>query len=594
MKRIFKFFILTVLATSTMFYSCESLELEDLASPNALAPDQADADLLFNSVQLSYRGAMGTFNQIGGELARSNQMFGRNYFNNYGPGSLNGPWNNLYSAMIPDIANMEILNTEDTDLRFIIGASKTMQADLMLLMVDYLGDIIFEQAFNAADFPSPIVDDDAAVYAAAMALLDEANGLLSATSTTGNALDMYYGGDISKWVKLNNTIKMRANLNMGNYAAVAGATNVISDSSDDFAFAYGTNELAPDTRHPDYAGDYRSDGANSYQSTWLMDIMCGDFGDLSSNDDPRRRYYFFRQNWRTPGDFSLFEDVNNLIGNGAGIIYISNGDGNGETLQCSLQDTPIHLQFTPDEDIWCSMRLGYWGRAHGNDEGTPPDNFLRTAFGVYPAAGSFDGVADAFPYVGAFPNLGQQVGLGNGGAGAGIRPIIMSSYVDFWRAEANLQLGNTGPAAVNLQAALTKSINTVMSFGALDPDANFDSAPTAERVAEFIADKVDEFNDADMSTGLDGFGFPVEKDKMDVLGEQYVIAIFGGASDGWNFVRRTGYPRTLQRSLEQVPGNFPRTLLYPSNETIANPNINQRDDNSTLVFWDSGVTNPAN
>ena len=31
----------------------------------------------------------------------------------------------------------------------------------------------------------------------------------------------------------------------------------------------------------------------------------------------------------------------------------------------------------------------------------------------------------------------------------------------------------------------------------------------------------------------------------DVLGEQYFVAMFGGGNDAWNFIRRTGHPRTL-------------------------------------------------
>jgi hypothetical protein len=81
---------------------------------------------------------------------------------------------------------------------------------------------------------------------------------------------------------------------------------------------------------------------------------------------------------------------------------------------------------------------------------------------------------------------------------------------------------------------------------------------------------------------------------MDILGEQYFIAMYGGAGDAYNFVRRTGYPRTLARSLESNPGSFPRTVLYPGSEVSANSNILQRTDLSTTVFWDSGVLNPAN
>ena len=49
MKRIFKYLMMTVIASATMFYSCETTELEDLVDPNALSPDLADADLLHSS-----------------------------------------------------------------------------------------------------------------------------------------------------------------------------------------------------------------------------------------------------------------------------------------------------------------------------------------------------------------------------------------------------------------------------------------------------------------------------------------------------------------------------------------------------------------
>ena len=39
-----------------------------------------------------------------------------------------------------------------------------------------------------------------------------------------------------------------------------------------------------------------------------------------------------------------------------------------------------------------------------------------------------------------------------------------------------------------------------------------------------------EFNAAPSSSSLDGFGWPTEKDKLDLLGEQYFVAMFGGAN----------------------------------------------------------------
>ena len=57
--------------------------------------------------------------------------------------------------------------------------------------------------------------------------------------------------------------------------------------------------------------------ANIYQSSWLMGMMAGSFddyrnlyfdnwqpGDEARLGDPRRKYYFYRQTWNTPGNDS--------------------------------------------------------------------------------------------------------------------------------------------------------------------------------------------------------------------------------------------------------------------------------------------------
>jgi hypothetical protein len=596
MKKLYKFLLISVLSSITLFYSCDTVELEILTSPNALSVDQADPDLLLNSMQLSYRSSQRTFQANSAELGRISYMFGRNYLENYGPGTLTNSWNTYYSNNLTNLESIIALNANpDKDLSYHIGMGKTMQAHTLMQLVDFLGDVPFSEAGNPDEFPKPKVDDDEIVYAAAIAMLAEAKTLFQGTTGIGTGTDLFYGGDASKWIKLVNTLQMRANLTTKNYAAVVSATNLIASADDDFQFNYGDNVLSPDTRHPNYASDYTSSGANIYQSNWLISTMVGQYGDLSASTDPRRRYYFYRQNWRTPGSYALYEDVNGAFGP-AGSIYISNGAGDGETLSCSLQDTPTHLQFTPDEEIWCSMPLGYWGRFHGNDEGTPPDNFTRTAVGVYPSGGSFDGRADAFPYVGDSPTatFGQAVGLGNGGAGAGMDPIYLSSYVDFMKAEANLALGNTAAAATHLEDGMTKSIAKVQSFGALDASADFSQAPSAATVTDFIDAKVAEFNAAAASTSLDASGFPTAKDKLDILGEQYFVAIYGGAGDAFNFIRRTGYPRTISRSIDGNADAFPRTVLYPGSEVSSNSNILQKTDLSTTVFWDAGIVNPAN
>jgi hypothetical protein len=400
---------------------------------------------------------------------------------------------------------------------------------------------------------------------------------------------------------------MRHNLTTGNYAAALAQTNVISSSADDFQFNYGDQELQPDTRHPWYQSDYTTSGANIYQSSWLMGMMSGTFddwrnlyfdnwqpGDEARIGDPRRDYYFYRQTFNTPGNQTALYFSGNAY---LWPLDFGGDSSNFETLGCSVQLLPTHLEFTPDEETYCSNIGAYWGRAHGNDEGTPPDQFLRTAVGVYPAAGSFDNQDDVMIYETSLSALPTgAVGQGNGGGGAGIWPIYLSSYVSFMKAEAAMWTGDTAMAAVYLEQGMNQSMAKVTGTISLDPDADATKAPSAAWVSEFVSNTVAAFNAAPASSSLDAFGFPVEKDKLDILGEQYFVAMYGGANDAWNFIRRTGYPRTLQRALSDPTesGPFPRTGTYPSSEISSNPNIIQRADNNTFVFWDNGAINPAN
>ena len=101
MRKLYKTLLFTILVTSTMFYSCETLELENLASPNGLSPNQANPDFLLNSIQLSYRISMFDFNNNSAALARIDVFRGQNYFASIPTQRLNSIWQNLYAVMIP-------------------------------------------------------------------------------------------------------------------------------------------------------------------------------------------------------------------------------------------------------------------------------------------------------------------------------------------------------------------------------------------------------------------------------------------------------------------------------------------------------------
>ena len=131
-----------VLFAGLTFTACETTDLDLRVSPNDLAADQADPNLLLNSIQLAYASNMDAISDLGAELTRIDYMFGRDYFNNYPGDTFNGIWSRTYSSgfndpgnedvqvgMFTNINTLETIDAEsDTDYSFHLGVSKTLQA----------------------------------------------------------------------------------------------------------------------------------------------------------------------------------------------------------------------------------------------------------------------------------------------------------------------------------------------------------------------------------------------------------------------------------------------------------------------------------
>lgn len=543
MKKIQKISIFVFLLLGLAFTSCETTELDLLDDPNDVTLDKADLNRFLNQIQLDFASFMRQVGNNDAQLVRVNYMFGRQYENNFQPAVLDGEWDLAYQGMFSDMAAAEPLAVS-AEANKHLGIMRILKAYTLVTLVDNWGDVPYSQATNPTEFPAPVADSGASVYEAAIGLLDEGVAFLS---QDGDNLDndFFYGNDFDKWRKLANSVKMQIYLNtgdLGSFNAVSGSA--ISSSADDFQFQYGTNETNPDTRHPSYSSDYTTSGAGTYESNWLMETMY-------QSNDPRIRYYFFRQFICTP---------NSTGANGV--------DCGPDTVRLTCSGAPRPDHYTASM-TYCSVDGGYWGRDHGNNEGIPPDGLRRTVNGVYPAGGKFDG--DEF----------SGVVVGDGGGGAGILPIMLASYTDFMRAEAALMANNSGGAASFLTQALQKSIAKVQSFISLDASANTSFVPSSSEVNSFISGVVSSFN----SASTDG--------KWEILATQQFVGNFGSGLGAYNLYRRTGYPKLLQFNIDPNPGPFVRSFLYSASEANVNSNITQKPSVSVQVFWDTNPSSPG-
>lgn len=561
MKNIYRILRTSALIVLVIFSSCETFDLDLVDNPNALTPSQADVNFFLNSIQEDFvrqidgdadydnndnwQSGGATYGDglsiLGGQLTRvynlSNTLSSQ-YNSSFQPSEFDDEWTNAYVGIFADIKAMMPLAEEDGLFKH-IGIVQFIEAYVFTAMVDFFGDIPYSEAGLGSENLNPALDDGATIYDAALVLLDKAIENFQKTAINPT-VDLYYNNNYTKWIKAANTLKMRLYLQRrlvdpnaaSSINAIINSGNYISTTSDDFQYSWpGTSPTGPDTRHPRYGLNYTPTGGSDYMSNWFMNF-------LMVTDDPRIRYYYYRQTDAVPG---------------------AEIPGNEQLLQCSVQSAPGH--YTSGGFTFCYLGKGYWGRDHGDTDGIPPDGLLRTTFGVYPAGGKFDD--DSF----------SAITSGIGGEGKGITPILTASWVDFMRAELALDAGNTNEAKTFMMEGIRKSIDKVTSFIDKDPSADISFEPTQTEIDDFLTSIETSFDNADLSG------------KWNIFGEQFFVVTFGNGIESYNFYRRTGYPTTLQPNLDPNPGTFMMSCYYPSNAVNTNSNISQKADVTTPVFW---------
>ncbi|MFK7978568.1 MAG: SusD/RagB family nutrient-binding outer membrane lipoprotein [Saprospiraceae bacterium] len=566
MKFINKLFLLALIVG---FVACDS-ELDLQNDPNAVTPDKASVNDLYNQIQLDFAGVFRTAEFKGAQLTRMDHMGSFTFEADISPNTTNGLWFLTYTDLFPDVDALLAL-TEERGLDIHSGSAKILKAYSLMALVDNLNNVPYSEAGQGTDIISPKADSGESVYAAAVALLDEAIAQMSGTNAAGPSNDFYYGGDGAKWITLANTLKLRAAVTTrlvdasaaGTINAIIAGGDYIDEPSEDFVAQFGDKRDNPNSRHPDYNGNYE-DGGVGYLSNYYMWIMAEGYADADGNPiaDPRTRYYFYRQT-----DDSNGQDPT-VYG-----CHLS-------ALPTDADARPAHYEAVDERMPYCvATANGYYGRDHGNGSGTPPDGFIATTHGLYPAGGQYDD--------NSFTNT-SQAGT-TGGKGAGFYPIMLSSYVDFMVAEAVLTAGASGDARALLESGFRKSMAKCQSMESLvsadlnrtivvrgeEVNIRAQYVPDEEEINEFVAEVLSRYDAAD-ATG-----------KLNIVMTEYYKALWGNGLEAYNMYRRTGMPLNIQPTLEAAGGNFPRSLFLPAVNVNRNANATQKEL-SELVFWDNG------
>lgn len=471
--------------------------------------------------------------------------------------TLGNTWEQAYKFSIKNCDAL-IENADKSGDAICAGIGRVLRTHVYLNLVDLWGDVPYSEA-NVAGIDKPKADKSADIYNALLESLNAAianfNDEKAANANAPADNDLFFKGDVKKWIKAANTLKLKLLVQSrlaksqvkdwkSELDALLAGDNFLADG-EDLQFPHSTAMTPSDERNSGYVDEYQGGQKTVYISPWFYECMSGNTYNWKDNPfvrikDPRIPYYFYNQ-VAADGDAANKTDYRD--GAFISIVFGSNSGFTSMTQEKAM-----------------------------------------TTLGIYPVGGKFD--------------KGEGTPI-DAKSGNGIAPdkMLMAYSVPFMKAELILAGEASGDAKEELKKGIASSIAHVNSVTAA-ADA---TAPKLE------GDAVTDFIDAVLAK----YDAANDNRKMEIVMTQKWIANFYNPVEAYNDIRRTGYPVLFKgdaenlawspyaQEVEATPGlvsfelvnllDFPRILYYPQSETTVNPNITNKGRivSSKNVFWDA-------
>ena len=471
--------------------------------------------------------------------------------------TLGNTWEQAYKFSIKNCDAL-IENADKSGDAICAGIGRVLRTHVYLNLVDLWGDVPYSEA-NVAGIDKPKADKSADIYNALLESLNAAianfNDEKAANANAPADNDLFFKGDVKKWIKAANTLKLKLLVQSrlaksqvkdwkSELDALLAGDNFLADG-EDLQFPHSTAMTPSDERNSGYVDEYQGGQKTVYISPWFYECMSGNTYNWKDNPfvrikDPRIPYYFYNQ-------------------------VAADGDAANKT---DYRDGAfISIVFGPNSGFTSMTQ-----------------EKAMTTLGIYPVGGKFD--------------KGEGTPI-DAKSGNGIAPdkMLMAYSVPFMKAELILAGEASGDAKEELKKGIASSIAHVNSVTAA-ADA---TAPKLE------GDAVTDFIDAVLAK----YDAANDNRKMEIVMTQKWIANFYNPVEAYNDIRRTGYPVLFKgdaenlawspyaQEVEATPGlvsfelvnllDFPRILYYPQSETTVNPNITNKGRvvSSKNVFWDA-------
>lgn len=393
---------------------------------------------------------------------------------------------------------------------------------------DIFGEIPYADA-GKPDVITPKFDAQETIYTGIIAELDEAMETIGDATRTGEALedlaenDVYYGGDLQKWKKLANTLKLRIALraygapgaDFANAAITEALNNPLIELAEESALLPKDKEISQWTSAV-YGDVWHSFGLGS---NWTVSKTLIDL--LRDNDDPRLEKY------ATPADGGTFEipKPDGAAEQKAYDLMIANLDDAGvsyTTEEVTGDDGEINIEIDMPKDEYY---IGQPSRLNLTSYYFANYNFFSKPAEIITRAKNSGEI---------FPEL-----------------ILTAGEAYFLRAEAAVR-GFGGDANTLYQEGIRQS----MLLWDVDED------------------DIDDFLTGSLMGTLSGS----TDDMLEQINVQRWIADYTDGFEAWAVVRKSGYPADVADGVNdpdiygygEINGAYPQRMRYGSNARNTN------------------------
>jgi hypothetical protein len=138
---------------------------------------------------------------------------------NQNPSNFDGIWNTFYANGMNDLQAAMQITTANENLTEAQRNNRLAVLELLRVwsfqnVTDIWVNVPYSQTFNPAEFPNPQYDRQQDIYAGLVGEIDAALSKITVGASGFTSGDIYYAGDMAKWQRFGNSLKVRIGMRM--------------------------------------------------------------------------------------------------------------------------------------------------------------------------------------------------------------------------------------------------------------------------------------------------------------------------------------------------------------------------------------------